>query len=87
MLDARSCLKGLLSRFQAKFVLATQDRMGWRASRLADAADEVWVVNREGRVYTPSEWAEERRKTLKTIFKPVELEGYMNVYRQAEEEY
>jgi len=34
----------------AKFVLATQDRMGWRASRLADAADEVWVVDREGRV-------------------------------------
>ncbi|MEM3766585.1 MAG: hypothetical protein QXU46_06125 [Candidatus Bathyarchaeia archaeon] len=71
----------------AKFVLATQDRMGWKALKLAGVADEVWVVCRDGRVLTPTEWAEERSKTLKSILNSVELEGYMNFYRQAEEDY
>ncbi|MDW8022785.1 MAG: hypothetical protein RMJ15_03465 [Nitrososphaerota archaeon] len=71
----------------AKFVLATQDRMGWRALKLTDVADEVWVVCRDGRVLTPTEWAEERCKTLKSIFNRVELEGYLNLYRRADEDY
>ncbi|MEM3788804.1 MAG: hypothetical protein QXN95_02935 [Candidatus Bathyarchaeia archaeon] len=67
--------------------MSTQDRMGWRALRLRGVADEVWVVCRDGRVLTPAEWAEERRKMLKTIFNPIELGGYMNLYGEAEEEY
>ncbi|MEM0358303.1 MAG: hypothetical protein QXL77_08060 [Candidatus Bathyarchaeia archaeon] len=71
----------------AKFVIATQDRMGWRALRLQGVADEVWIVCRDGRVLTPTEWVEERRKTLKSIFNPIELGSYVSVYEEAEEEY
>ncbi|MEM2281856.1 MAG: hypothetical protein QXZ68_07760 [Candidatus Bathyarchaeia archaeon] len=71
----------------AKFVLATQDRMGWKALKLAGLADEVWVVCRDGRVFTPTEWVEERCKTLKAIFNPAELGDYISVYEEAEEEY
>ncbi|MEM0488105.1 MAG: hypothetical protein QW707_02755 [Candidatus Bathyarchaeia archaeon] len=83
--DRQKAIKDVYST--AKFVLATQDRMGWRALRLRGVADEVWVVCRDGRVLTPAEWAEERRKMLKTIFNPIELGGYMNLYGEAEEEY
>lgn len=81
--DRRQAIKNVHP--SAKFVLATQDRMGWRALRLRSAADEVWVVCRDGRVLTPVEWADERRKTLQNTLNPVE--GYMNIYMEAEEEY
>jgi hypothetical protein len=71
----------------AKFVLATQDRMGWRALRLGQVADEVWVVCRDGRILTPAEWAEERRRTLQSIFSDVELQGLMNIYNKTLEDY
>jgi hypothetical protein len=71
----------------AKFVLATQDRMGWRALRLGQVADEVWVVDRSGRVLTPAEWAEERRRLLQSIFNDSELQGLLNIYRQTLESY
>lgn len=71
----------------AKFVLATQDRVGWRALRLGQVADEVWVVCRDGRILTPAEWAEERRRTLQSIFNDAELQGLINIYSQTLEDY
>ena len=71
----------------AKFVLAIQDRMGWKALRLGQVADEVWVVCRNGRILTPAEWAEERRRALQSIFNDAELQGLMNIYSQTLEDY
>lgn len=71
----------------AKFILATQDRMGWKAKRLLDAADEVWVVSKDGQVKTPQAWVEERKRQLQSIINVVEMQGLINAYKKAEEEY
>jgi hypothetical protein len=61
--------------------------MGWKALRLGQVADEVWVVCRDGCILTPAEWAEERRRTLQSIFSDVELQGLMNIYNKTLEDY
>ncbi len=81
-------LKGLRDAYPtARFVLAVQDRMGWRAPGLSQAADEVWVVCRDGRVLTPTKWAEERKRMLQSIFNDAELQGLINIYNQTLENY
>jgi hypothetical protein len=71
----------------AKFVLVAQDRMGWRVLRLRQVADEVWVVCRDECILTPAEWADERRRLLQSISSDLELQGLMNIYRHALEDY
>ncbi|MEM1507008.1 MAG: hypothetical protein QW294_06815 [Candidatus Bathyarchaeia archaeon] len=71
----------------AKVIVAIQDRVGWYASWMSGAADEVWIVCRNGDVVYPGSWASMRRRLLYTSIHEAALLYALASYREAEETY
>ncbi|MEM0010805.1 MAG: hypothetical protein QXT84_03820 [Candidatus Bathyarchaeia archaeon] len=71
----------------AKVIVALQDRCGWYSRLLSRAANDIWIVCRNGEVMYPGSWESERRRTLYMSIHEAALICALADYREAEKIY